>query len=202
MSNLFSQTKEPVLLMKTSMGDIKIKLYNETPQHRDNFLKLAKSDFYKDLLFHRVIKNFMIQGGDPESRNAPPEKVIGNGGPGYNIPAEINSKIFHKKGTLASARDNNPKKESNGSQFYIVQGQVWTNDQLDGFEKQLNTKFTPEQRKIYTTIGGTPHLDGNYTVFGEIISGLDVLDKIAAVKTGTADRPVEDVKIISVTVLK
>ena len=165
--------KETVVLMKTTMGDMKIKLYNETPLHRDNFIKLVKEHYYDGLLFHRVIRDFMIQGGDPDSKNAPAGKMLGMGGPGYTIPAEILPQIKHKKGSLAAARDNNPQKASSGSQFYIVH-----NDR------------------------GTPHLDGQYTVFGEVIEGLDVIDKIAAVKTAPGDRPVEDVKIISVSIVK
>jgi cyclophilin family peptidyl-prolyl cis-trans isomerase len=200
--NLCSQTKAPVVLIKTTLGDMKVRLYNETPQHRDNFVKLVNQKFYDSLLFHRVIKNFMIQGGDPLSKNAKSDQALGMGSPGYTVPAEFNPKLFHKKGVLAAARDNNPAKASNGSQFYIVQGQAWTSAQLDGFDQQKQTKFTPEQRKVYSTIGGTPHLDGDYTVFGEVIEGLDVLDKIEAVQTGPNDRPVSDVRIISMRILK
>jgi cyclophilin family peptidyl-prolyl cis-trans isomerase len=201
-SNLLAQPKEPIVLIKTTLGDIKVKLYNETPKHRDNFLKLVNKKFYDSLLFHRVIKNFMIQGGDPDSKHANSTQALGMGGPGYTIPAEFVSKIYHKKGALATARDGNPKKESNGSQFYIVQGQIISNQQLDQIEQQKHIKYTPEQRKVYTTIGGTPQLDQDYTVFGEVVSGLDVLDKIEAVQTGQSDRPVTDVRIISMTVVK
>lgn len=200
--NMSAQTKEHVVLIKTTLGNMKVKLYNETPKHRDNFLKLTKEKYYDSLLFHRIIKNFMIQGGDPLSKRANSSQALGMGGPEYTIPAEFNPKLYHKKGVLASARDGNPAKASNGSQFYIVVGQVWTEEQLNGFENQKGIKYTPVQRKAYTTIGGTPHLDGDYTVFGEVIEGLDVVDKIIGVKTGNADRPVEDVRIISVTVVK
>jgi cyclophilin family peptidyl-prolyl cis-trans isomerase len=171
-----AKTTETIVLLKTTMGDMKIKLYNETPLHRDNFIKLVNEKYYDGLLFHRVINNFMIQGGDPDSRNAPAEKRLGMGGPGYTIPAEILPKFSHKKGAVAAARmgdEVNPKKESSGSQFYIVHNN-----------------------------NGTPHLDGDYTVFGEVIEGMKVIDKIATAKTGVADRPVEDIKIISASIVK
>ncbi len=193
-----SQEPERKIMISTKYGDIKIRLYNETPKHRDNMLKLVSEGYYDGTIFHRVIKNFMIQGGDPESKNAPAGKMLGNGGPNYTIPAEFNPNLFHKKGALAAARtgDNvNPTKASSGSQFYIVQGQVFTEQQLSAMEKQFNRIFTPEQKNAYTTIGGAPHLDGSYTVFGEVYEGLDVVDKIASVKTGVADRPIEDIKI-------
>jgi cyclophilin family peptidyl-prolyl cis-trans isomerase len=180
----------------TLYGDIKIKLYNETPLHRDNFIKLAKESYFDGILFHRVIKGFMIQGGDPDSKNADSTQFLGNGGPAYTIPAEIlTPKIFHKKGALAAARDNNPAKASSGSQFYIVQGKVFTQPELDAIAKRIGTTFSQEQCTVYKTIGGTPQLDGNYTVFGEVYEGLDIVDKIAAVKTGPNDRPVKDVKM-------
>jgi cyclophilin family peptidyl-prolyl cis-trans isomerase len=164
--------REVVVLLKTTMGNIKLKLYNETPLHRDNFVKLVESGYYDGLLFHRVINNFMIQSGDPLSRNAPAGRMLGTGGPNYTIPAEILPQIKHKRGSLAAARDNNPQKASSGSQFYIVHNK-----------------------------NGTPHLDGQYTVFGETIEGFDVIDKIATVKTIAADRPEEDVKIIKATII-
>ncbi len=197
-TSVFGQKNETLVLISTDYGDIKIKLYNETPTHRDNFIKLVNEKFYDGTLFHRVITNFMIQGGDPDSKTAKPNQALGNGGPGYTIPAEFNPKCFHKKGALAAARlgDNaNPKKESSGSQFYLVQGQVFNNENLNMMEQKMGIKFTAEQRKIYSTIGGTPFLDQNYTVFGEIIEGLDVIEKIAVVKTGANDRPVADVKM-------
>lgn len=189
--------KERTALISTQYGDIKVKLYNETPQHRDNFVKLVEQGFYDGTLFHRIIKEFMIQGGDPNSKNAQPGAMLGNGDPGYTIPAEILPGVIHKKGALSAARlgdQMNPKRESSGSQFYVVQGKKWTDDELNMFA-QRGLKLTPEQREIYKTIGGTPHLDGAYTVFGEVVEGLDVLDKIAATPTGQADRPIEDIKM-------
>lgn len=189
--------------ISTNYGDIKIKLYNETPQHRDNFIKLAKTAYFDGLLFHRVIKNFMIQGGDPDSRNADSTKVLGNGGPKYTIPAEIISpKYFHKRGALGAARDNNPAKASSGSQFYIVQGKVLSEQELTGYSQRSGKKLTPEQITAYKTIGGTPWLDGDYTVFGEVYEGIEVVDKIADVKTGANDRPKKDVKMITVKVIQ
>ncbi|HNQ21093.1 MAG TPA: peptidylprolyl isomerase, partial [Bacteroidales bacterium] len=164
--------------------------------HRDNFVKLIKSGYYDSLLFHRVIANFMIQGGDPQSKNAKPGQMLGNGGPDYTIPFEYVPEYFHKRGAIAAARmsDNvNPKKESSGSQFYIVQGRKFTMDELNILE-QRGFKFTDEQKQIYSTIGGSPHLDGQYTVFGEVISGMDVVDKIASLPTDRNNRPLQDVK--------
>jgi cyclophilin family peptidyl-prolyl cis-trans isomerase len=178
--------KQTKVLIQTGMGDITIALYNDTPKHRDNFVKLAKEGFYNGSIFHRVIKGFMIQGG-----GAPAGKAETT----YLIPAEILPNHFHKKGALAAARTNNPKKESSGSQFYIVQGQKYTAEQLDQFEAQRGKKFTAEQRTAYTTVGGTPHLDGEYTVYGEVLAGLDVVDKIAAVSTAPGDKPLQDVKM-------
>ena len=198
------ETKEIVVLLQTTLGDIKLKLYNETPLHRDNFVKLVEEGYYDGLLFHRVINNFMIQGGDPDSRNARQGQMLGNGGPGYTVPAEFVDGKYHKKGALAAARmgDNvNPTKASSGSQFYIVQGQVFTEEQIGQMTSQ-GMNFSANQREIYTTMGGSPWLDGDYTVFGETIEGLDVIDKIATVKTGAADRPVEDVKIIKASIVK
>lgn len=232
---------------------MKVKLYNETPKHRDNFVKLVEEGFYDSLLFHRVIDKFMIQGGDPESKNAPADKRLGNGGPGYQIDAEINKALIHKRGALAAARQGNnvnPERKSSGSQFYIVEGQKFTDEDLDQIEKRMNSQleqklfyeimqdttqkalrdeyeqlraardregfevffkekiqpildekmkdeetfaFTDEQREVYKTIGGTPHLDGEYTVFGELYEGFDVLDSISNVKTASNNRPAEDV---------
>ncbi|MGK2864224.1 MAG: peptidylprolyl isomerase [Chitinophagaceae bacterium] len=198
------------VLLQTNMGDITIRLSDSTPLHRDNFLKLVKQGFYDSLLFHRVIADFMIQSGDPESKNAPAGKPLGNGGPGYTVPAEFRESLFHKKGVLAAARqgDNvNPSKASSGSQFYIVQGKTFSGSGLDSIEKfRLNGKKIPaKQREAYKTIGGTPHLDEGYTVFGEIIDGLNVPDKIAAVPTSHAadrDRPLQDVMIVKVKLIK
>jgi len=241
-----------VALIKTKYGDIKILLYNKTPLHRDNFIKLINENFYDSLLFHRVIKNFMIQGGDPTSKNAKPNIMLGNGGPKYTIPAEFDTSLIHKKGVIAAAREGdnvNPNKESSSSQFYIVQGQKVTDEQLDLIEKQINFhikqdyikeyisnpenayakkklislqenrdntginkliqeiefkekehldsianfKYSIKQREIYKVLGGTPHLDMNYTVFGEIISGMNILDSIANVKTDRNNRPLDDI---------
>lgn len=248
--------KETMLKIETTLGDIKVKLYNETPKHRDNFIKLAKEGTYNGTLFHRVIKDFMVQAGDPESKNAPKGKMLGTGDVGYTIPAEIvYPKYFHKKGALSAARqgDNvNPNKESSGCQFYIVTGKVFNDSTLIGMEQQMNENklttifnslaqkhmkeiykmrkandedglydlqeklfaqaqeeaakgpdfhFTKEQVEAYTTVGGTPHLDGEYTVFGEVVEGMDIVDKIQNVKTDRSDRPEEDVKIVKVSLL-
>jgi cyclophilin family peptidyl-prolyl cis-trans isomerase len=172
-------------------------LYDDTPLHRDNMVKLITSGFYDGQIFHRVIKNFMIQGGDPHSVNAPQGQRLGTGGPGYMIDAEFHNHYYHKKGALAAARkgDNvNPEKKSSGSQFYIVHGQVFTQDQLAFMDSTGNhAPFTPEQINAYTTSGGAPHLDGSYTVFGEITSGMAILDSIASVETDNYDRPIIDV---------
>jgi len=240
------------ILISTSYGDIRVKLYDKTPKHRDNFLKLAKEGYFDGTLFHRVIEHFMIQGGDPDSKNAKPGVLLGNGGPAYTIPAEIVPEYIHKRGVLAAARESddvNPLKASSGSQFYIVQGKVFDEKGLDpvevkvakrtkqfilynilhkpenskaleefsqytkqndsarlqklisGFTTEIDAvygqmkpfKLNAEQRKIYSTIGGTPHLDGAYTVFGEVVDGMDVVDKIAAVKTDSNDRPVVNI---------
>ena len=249
-------SEETKLKIETTAGDIVVKLYNETPQHRDNFIKLAEDGTYEGTLFHRVIKDFMIQAGDPESKNAPKGKMLGAGDVGYTVPAEfVYPKYFHKKGALSAARqgDNvNPQKASSGCQFYIVIGKVYNDSTLLGMEEQMNQRrfnnlfnelaskhakeiykmrkandqdglmdlqdtliaqvekqlagqpefrFTPEQVKAYTTVGGTPHLDGEYTVFGEVLEGMDVVDKIQRVKTDRNDRPEEDVKIVKVEVL-
>ncbi|MEZ4920143.1 MAG: peptidylprolyl isomerase [Saprospiraceae bacterium] len=181
--------------IETSMGNMIAELYSSTPQHRDNFLKLAEEGYYDDLLFHRVIKSFMIQGGDPNSRNAKPGQALGFGGPDYRVPAEFVDSLVHLKGSLAAARDGNPQKASSGSQFYIVQGAPVAEATLNQVEAMKDFHYTPEQREAYQTIGGTPHLDRDYTVFGRVIEGLDVLDKIADVKTANGDRPVSDVKM-------
>ncbi|MEQ1675498.1 MAG: peptidylprolyl isomerase [Chitinophagaceae bacterium] len=200
------RTKRDVLL-QTSQGDIIIRLADSTPLHRDNFLKLVKTGYYDSVLFHRVIKNFMIQGGDPNSKSAKPGEQLGNGGPSYRIPAEFKASLFHRKGVIAAARDNNPEKASSGSQFYIVQGKTFTDAELDNLEIQRlqGRKIPVEQREVYKTIGGTPHLDMGYTVFGEVVYGIEVVDKIAAVATSkgaVADRPLEDVRIIKAELIK
>lgn len=184
-----TQEKTTKFVIHTDYGDIKGYLFNDTPQHRDNFIKLVKEGWYDGSVFHRVIQNFMIQGGQSAS---------GQMDPGYRIPAEILPNHFHKKGALAAARQPdqvNPEKKSSGSQFYIVQGQVFNDATLDMMAQRFNKTYTEEQRKAYTTVGGAPHLDGDYTVFGQIADGFDVIDKIAAVKTGSGDRPEKDVKM-------
>ncbi len=244
--------QENMVVISTPQGDITLMLYNDTPKHRDNFLKLASEGFFDSTLFHRVIKEFMIQGGDPDSRHAAAGVELGNGGPGYDIPAEITPAHFHKRGALAAAREDdkiNPKRLSSGSQFYIVQGKVFTSTDLDMVEKEQNSltkqrifvnimdkpenlklrnqffspdakkdsvhfrflldtlnkmigkeyvllpefKLSDEQRAAYTTVGGSPHLDGKYTVFGEVISGMEVVDAIAREKTDKNDRPLTDI---------
>jgi cyclophilin family peptidyl-prolyl cis-trans isomerase len=191
-----------LVLIKTNLGDMTVKLYNATPKHRDNFLKLVNDHFYDSLLFHRVIKNFMIQGGDPLSKNAAPGVMLGNGDNGYTIPAEFVDTIFHKKGALCAARTENPAKASSGCQFYIVQGQVLSQEQVSQLEMQRGIKLSDAQKKVYTTSGGTPWLDQNYTVFGEVTNGLDVLDRIEAVRTAPGDRPVENVYILKMSVIR
>lgn len=189
-----NNARETVVVIKTSMGTIKAKLYNDTPLHRDNFIKLVNQGWYNGSPFHRVIREFMIQGG---------QNADGRQDPGYTIPAEIKDNHFHKKGVLAAARlgdQVNPQKASSGSQFYIVQGKVYDDRALDMFESRMGKVFSARQRQAYKTVGGTPHLDGEYTVFGEVIEGLDVVDKIAAVQTGRMDVPVTPVTIISITI--
>lgn len=247
---------ETLVRLETPMGNITVKLYNETPKHRDNFIKLAKEGTYDSTLFHRVIKNFMIQAGDPQSKTATDTTTLGNGDVGYTLPAEFNPKFFHKKGALAAARlgdEVNPNKESSGCQFYIVTGRKFSEAQMISMENQLNDarletvfnelarkhmkeiykmrkagdndgllelqdsleaqargivakepalKFSREQIAAYTTVGGAPHLDGAYTVFGEVTEGMDVIDKIQAVKTSRADRPETDVRILKATVIE
>ena len=249
--------KETVLKIETSMGDIKVKLYNETPKHRDNFIKLAKDGTYNGTLFHRVIKDFMVQAGDPESKNAPKGKMLGSGDVGYTVPAEfVYPKYFHKKGALSAARQGdevNPKKESSGCQFYIVTGKVFNDSTLLNMEQQKNQNkvteafnalaqkhmkeiykmrkagdteglyalqdtleaqaqtmadkeekfhFTPEQIQAYTTVGGAPHLDGSYTVFGEVVEGMETVEKIEIAKTNRADRPLDNIRILKATVVE
>ena len=190
-----AQEKETLVLIKTSLGDITVKLYNDTPLHRDNFIKLINEGWYNNSPFHRVINNFMIQGGHNQD---------GRVDPGYTIPAEFRSNHIHKKGALAAARQGdqvNPKKASSGCQFYIVQGNVLTEAHIQMYKQRYGLTFTEEQVEAYTTVGGTPHLDGEYTVFGEVVEGLDVIDKIAKVKTGYMDVPVEAVTM-TIEILK
>ncbi len=189
--------EDKIYAIKTSEGVIKIKVYKECPIHMANFDKLVAQKFYDGILFHRVIKGFMIQTGDPDSKKADPNAQYGIGGPGYTIPAEILPQFYHKKGALAAARQGdqvNPYKESSGSQFYIVQGRIMPQDQL----VQFGGKFSPQAIKDYGIIGGTPELDGEYTVFGETIEGIDIVEKIANTITVTNDRPKKDIKIISI----
>ncbi len=187
---------EHLVELQTTSGPILLRLYDETPLHRDNMIKLVKEGFYDQLLFHRVIKDFMIQGGDPSSKNAMPDMMLGNGDVGYKIPAEFNQKLVHIKGALAAARDNNPDSSSSGCQFYIVQGKRQTDLELDQIEKRIGWKYTSEQREKYKAIGGTPQLDGKYTVYGEVVVGLETVDKIANVLTSPIDRPTPDVRIV------
>ena len=200
------------VLMETTKGNIELKLYNSTPQHRDNFIKLVKNGDYDSLLFHRVIQDFMIQGGDPDSKHAAPGVFLGEGDKPYTIPAEfrLEEGIFHRRGVLAAARegdDVNPDQRSSAMQFYIVWGKVFDDEGLDNIQKRLDdrtggrVKLTPEMREVYKTVGGTPHLDGQYTVFGEVVSGLEVVDEIQQVPTDALDRPLEDVRIIRARVL-
>src|SRR5690554_2636633 len=181
----------------TSKGDGVVRMYNETPQHRDKFVKLVREGFYEDLLFHRVIQDFMIQGGDPESRNAEPGERLGSGGLDYKVPAEFHEQLFHKKGVLAAARDNNPEKASSATQFYLTQGRTYTDGALDSLETlRLGGRKIPlDQRQVYKTLGGVPHLDQNYTVFGELVTGISLIDSIAAVETDQFDRPLTDQKM-------
>jgi cyclophilin family peptidyl-prolyl cis-trans isomerase len=197
--------KQCLVEIQTSAGTLMVRLYDETPLHRDNFIKLAESGFYEGTLFHRVINGFMIQGGDPDSKNAPAGKRLGIGGPGYTVPAEFVDTLVHVKGALAAARQGdavNPKKESSGSQFYIVQGRPVASNQLDALEMQKRIKYTDASRNILSTQGGTPFLDMDYTVFGQVVKGLDIIDEIAQVKTDGADRPLNDVTILAVRVIK
>lgn len=197
------EPQEKMIKIETSMGDMVIKLYNETPGHRDNIIKLIHEGFYDDQLFHRVIKDFMIQGGDPHSTDAEKGQRLGLGGPGYEIPAEFNQNLIHKKGALAAAREgdsSNPEQASSGSQFYLVLGRVLTPEEINILTQRGVATFTEESTEIYTTLGGTPHLDGAYTVFGEIVMGFDVLDAIASQPVDAYNRPLQDV-IYSITII-
>lgn len=203
-----SRVKEEVIQIKapekclvelqTGYGNMLIELYDATPEHRDNFTKLVEEGYYDSLLFHRVIEGFMIQGGDPESKEAPEGQPLGRGGPGYTIPAEFVDSLTHIKGALAAARLGNranPEKRSSGSQFYIVQGREVTPAMLDRFEAMKNVRYGKAQREAYLELGGTPQLDHEYTVFGRVIEGLEVIDKIAATATDNRDRPQEDIRM-------
>lgn len=195
--------KDFLVTIKTNQGTMHAVLFDETPKHKANFIKLAQEKFYDGLLFHRIIEDFMIQGGDPNSRNATADTPLGNGDNGYKIPAEFNPKLFHQKGALAAARDNNPAKESSGCQFYIVEGRKWGKFDLDKQIARAARKPTEEQRKVYETIGGTPHLDGAYSVFGQVIDGLATIDKIAMEPRNEKDRPDKNIDMkISVKKVK
>lgn len=192
------EQEQTMIEIITDFGTMKAVLYNETPLHRDNFIKLAKEGYFDGTLFHRIIEGFMIQGGDPDSKNARPGQALGQGGPGYTIPAEFNQELIHKKGALAAARTAdqiNPQKESSGSQFYIAQGNVFTRDDLSNLEMRMGKRFNPLQVQTYTTVGGVPFLDYEYTVFGEVVEGLDIIDKIATQDKDRADRPAQDIKM-------
>lgn len=193
------------VLLKTTFGDITVALYDDTPKHKANFIKLVNDKFYDGVLFHRIIKGFMIQGGDPNSKTAKAGQRLGDGDVGYTIPAEFVSGHYHKRGALAAAREGdqvNPQKASSGCQFYIVDGTVYDNDKMTMIAQRTGKTFTPEQAQAYTTVGGAPWLDGDYTVFGEVIKGMEVVDKIADQQKDGADRPLEDIKIISATVIR
>lgn len=193
--------KDQLITMETSKGTIVLVLFDETPKHKANFLKLANQGFYDSTLFHRVIKEFMIQGGDPTSKNASQTALIGNGGNELKeIPFEFTSKHVHTKGALAAARDNNPQKSSSGCQFYIVTGKTYNEKQMKSFQDRMKIKYTEQQIKEYEEIGGTPFLDTNYTVFGTVISGIEIVERIEIVGTRSNDRPVEDVIILSTKV--
>lgn len=199
------------VLLETSMGNIRVALSNETPIHRDNFIRNVKNGVYDGLLFHRVISSFMIQGGDTASRNASPGQHLGDTEEAYSLPAEIRyPQLFHKRGALAAAREGdsvNPERRSSSTQFYIVYGRRFTTDMLDRVQQRLDTvsggvTLTPEVREAYMKQGGTPHLDGQYTVFGEVVEGMDVVREIQWVATDDNDRPIEDVRIIKATVVR
>jgi peptidyl-prolyl cis-trans isomerase B (cyclophilin B) len=197
-----AKPKHQFIRISTDKGSCVVLLYNQTPLHRDNFVKITQEGKLSETLFHRVIKSFMIQGGDPDSKTAKPGQALGDGDWGYTVPAEFRDSLFHKKGVIAAARDDNPTKASSACQFYLAQGKVFTDEQLDLLEQnRLKRKIPTWQREVYKTLGGIPHLDQNYTVFGEVVQGIEMIDTIAAVKTGAADRPVDDVRM-TVTVLK
>ena len=208
----WSQTKTTEVLLETTAGNIRIALYDETPQHRDNFLKITKMQIYDSLLFHRVIKDFMIQSGDTNSKHAKPGQLLGTGDFDYTQEAEFRlPQIFHRRGVVAMARegeDKNPELRSSACQFYIVWGKIFDDARLAKVQERLDTmthgrvKLTPEMMEVYKTVGGTPHLDGQYTVFGEVVEGMDVVEQIQGVKTDKNDRPLEDIRILRATVTK
>lgn len=188
--------EECLIELETAFGNILIQLYDDTPKHQENFTKLVEEGYLDSLLFHRVIEGFMIQGGDPNSKNAPAGQPLGSGGPGYKVDAEFVDTLVHLKGALAAARQGdqvNPQKKSSGSQFYIVHGRPLTDEQLDRIEAQKGIRYSKEHREAYKTIGGAPFLDREYTVFGKVIEGLEVIDEIAKVQTDPRDRPTQDI---------
>lgn len=197
-----AKPKHQFVRIKTDKGECVVMLYNQTPLHRDNFIKITQEGKLTGTLFHRVIQGFMIQGGDPDSKTAQPGQALGDGDWGYTVPAEFRDSLFHKKGVIAAARDNNPEKASSACQFYLAQGKVFTDEQLNTLEQTRlkGRKIPAGQREVYKTLGGIPHLDQNYTVFGEVVTGIDMIDTIAAVKTDQRDRPLEDVRM-EVTIL-
>ena len=191
--------------IKTTMGNISVRLYNQTPVFRDNFIKLVSDQFYDSLLVHRVLKNFLIQTGAADSKHAKKDDIVGWQGPGYNLKTNAVKGLYHKRGAVAASKmppERNPKDRSDGSQFYIVSGRVFSLDELKDIEKEKGYKFSQAQINTYTSVGGAPHLDGEYSVFGEVTSGMDVVDKIAAVKTYAVDRPVEDIRILKIEILR
>ncbi|RIJ49562.1 peptidylprolyl isomerase [Maribellus luteus] len=193
------------IVLETDAGNITIQLFNETPEYRDNFIRLAKEHYFDSLLIHRVISNFGIQSGAADTRYAQPGESVGWKGPGYTIPAHIVPGLFHKRGMIGSPRKpdtQNQRRRSDGSQFYIVSGRKYFDNELDELEKQNNYQFSAEQRQVYKTVGGAPHLDGSYTVFGKVTAGMDVVDKIAKVETDQRWRPVKDIRIKQVRILK
>lgn len=198
-----AKPKHSYVRLKTPQGECIIMLYNSTPLHRDNFIRLVKKGFYDSTLFHRVIRSFMIQGGDPDSKTALAGAELGNGDVGYTIPAEFRDSIFHKKGVLAAARDDNPKMASSGCQFYLVQGKKYSSEQLDSMEvNRLHYKIPAWKREVYKTSGGTPHLDNKYTAYGEVVRGIELIDSIAVKPTDKNDRPLADVKMSMVLLRK
>ena len=191
--------KDFLATMATDYGIMKLLLSDQTPKHKDNFIKLVNDKFYDGLLFHRIIQEFMVQGGDPKSKQVEPGQILGSGDIGYKIPAEFVPTLFHRKGAIAAARDGNPEKASSGCQFYLVHGRVWDDagvqQQLARIQSMNGRLPTPEQTEVYKTIGGTPHLDGNYTVFGQVVDGLAVVDSIAKQPRAERDRPIKDIRM-------
>lgn len=203
LSNAEKKPKNQIIKINTTMGSIVLELYADVEKHTANFIKLVDEKFYDSLLFHRVIPSFMIQGGDPQSKNALTGQMLGNGDIGYKIPAEIATpKYYHKQGALAAARDNNPEKASSACQFYIVVGKKFSDEELTNIENRTGVTLTTEMRNDYKNIGGTPHLDGSYTVFGQVLEGQDVVNEISLTPRDASDRPKTDVMILSVEKLK